>query len=172
MDILLSLSTTKKRLPDVPALLSASQSHAAGQCTVADDRDNVVLLVFKRACMRHTRRHRHRIWGMSGHARVSNTFFRLHKTAQTAVLPQRVKAVAPTGQDLVDIALMTYIVDDAVARGVELALECNSQLYNAQIGRQMTAGLRHRVHNELAQLRAPTPPSVSYDRPRADRQDL
>lgn len=57
------------------------------------------------------------------------------------------------GQDLVDIALMTYIVDDAVARGVKLAFKCDSQLYNAQIGRQMTAGLRHRVHDELAQRR-------------------
>ena len=52
-----------------------------------------------------------------------------------------------------DIALMTYIVDDAVARGVKLAFKCDSQLYNAQIGRQMTAGLRHRVHDELAQRR-------------------
>ncbi len=47
----------------------------------------------------------------------------------------------------------------------KLAFKCDSQLYNAQIGRQMTAGLRHRVHNELAQRRT-QPPSVSYDSPR------
>lgn len=46
---------------------------------------------------------------------VGDALLRLHKAAQAAILPQRVKAIAPTGQDLVDIALMTYIVDDAVA---------------------------------------------------------
>ena len=65
--------------------------------------------------MRHAERHRNRIRGMSRDARVGDALLRLHKAAQTAVLPQRVKAVAPTGQDLVDITLMTYIVDDAVA---------------------------------------------------------
>lgn len=68
---------------------------------------------------------------------VGDALLRLHKAAQTAVLPQRVKAVAPTGQDLVDIALMTYIVDDAVARGVELPLECYRQLDDAEIGGEM-----------------------------------
>ena len=105
----------EQRLPRGAGAAQRLICHAAGQRTVADDRDNVVFLVFNRACMRHAERHRNRIRGMSRDARVGDALLRLHKAAQTAVLPQRVKAVAPTGQDLVDITLMTYIVDDAVA---------------------------------------------------------
>ena len=109
---------------------------------------------------------------MSRDARVSDALLRLHKTAQTAVLPQRVKAVAPTGQDLVDIALMTYIVDDAVARGVELALECNSQLYNAQIGRQMTAVSADLFNEKRPDFRCElTARRVCRTTVRANRQD-
>ena len=105
----------EQRLPRGAGAAQRLIRHAAGQRTVADDRDNVVFLVFNRACMRHAERHRNRIRGMSRDARVGDALLRLHKAAQTAVLAQRVKAVAPTGQDFVDIALMTYIVDDAVA---------------------------------------------------------
>ena len=105
----------EQRLPRGAGAAQRLICHAAGQRTVANDRDNVVLLVFKRACMRHAERHRNRIRGMSRDARAGDALLRLHKAAQAAILPQRVKAVAPTGQDLVDIALMTYIVDDAVA---------------------------------------------------------
>lgn len=118
----------EQRLPRGAGAVQRLIGHAAGQRAVADDCDNVVLLVFKRTCMRHAKRHRNRVRGMSRDAQgVGDALLRLHKAAQTAVLPQRVKAVAPTGQDLVDIALMTYIVDDAVARGVKLAFKCDSR---------------------------------------------
>ncbi len=87
---------------------------------------------------------------MHGSVMLSSGFIKPHRPPYCRSVK---KAVAPTGQDLVDIALMAYIIDDAVARGVKLAFKCDSQLYNAQIGRQMTAGLRHRVHDELAQRR-------------------
>ena len=48
----------EQRLPRCPGAAQRLIRHAAGQCTVADDRDNVVFLVFKRACMRHAERHR------------------------------------------------------------------------------------------------------------------
>ena len=48
-------------------------------------------------------------------------------------------------------ALREFIVDSVSQTGGHLA---SNQLHDAQIGRQMTAGLRHRVHNELAQRSA------------------
>ena len=64
---------------------------------------------------------------------------RLHEAGEAAVLAQRSKTVPPAGQYLVDVALMADIVDDAVARGVELPLERYRQLDDAEIGGEMAA---------------------------------
>ena len=144
----------EQRLARSPGAVQRLVGHAAGQRAVTDDCDNVVFLVLERAGVRHAERYRNRIRGVARDARVGDALLRLHEAAQAAVLAQRVEAVAPPGQNLVDIALVADIVDDAVARGVKFALECHSQLHDAQIGGQMAAGLRHRIHDELAQRRA------------------
>ena len=50
------------------------------------------------------------------------------------------------------IGLMADIPDELVARGIELLMHGESQLHDAEIGREMTAVLRDRVDKNCAYL--------------------
>ena len=71
---------------------------------------------------------------------------------QTAVLPKGVEPIPATGNDLVGIALMSDIENDAVLFGIIDAMERQRQFHSAEIGRQVPAGFGDRLHQEAAQL--------------------
>ena len=143
----------KQRLARGACVAQRLVCHAAGQRAVADDRDHMVFLVPERARMRHAQRDRDRVRRMAGHAGVGHAFLRLHKPGKAAVLPQCIKAVTAAGQYFMHIALVAHIIDDAVARGVELPLKRHRQLHYAEVGGQMPPCARYGIHNELPQRR-------------------
>ena len=65
----------------------------------------------------------------------------LLKAGQSLVLPQRRELPRPPGEDLMDIALVSDIKQDAVARRIKDDMQRKRKLYDAQIaGCLMSAG--------------------------------
>lgn len=71
---------------------------------------------------------------------------------EPAFLTQGVKALVSACEQLMGISLMSDIPDELVARGIELLMHGESQLHDAEIGREMTAVLRDRVDKNGAYL--------------------
>ncbi len=84
--------------------------------------------------------------------RVVFAFGPLGEAGKPAAHPQRANAVAPAGQDLVRIGLVTDVPDQAVVRRVEHVVQGNGELDHPQAGAEMAAGDRDRVDGLLAQL--------------------
>ena len=60
--------------------------------------------------------------------------------------------VAAAGEDLVRIALVADVPDDAVVGRVVEVVQRDGQFHGAQAGGEMAGGARHAVDQELAQL--------------------
>ncbi len=69
----------------------------------------------------------------------------LGEARQAAALAQGADAVAPSGEDLVRVALVADVPDDAVVGGVEHVVQRHRQLDHAEPRAEMAAGDRHRV---------------------------
>jgi hypothetical protein len=60
----------------------------------------------------------------------------------------------PTGQQFVDVGLVSRIPEKDVLGGVKHAMERQGEFDDSEVGTQMTAGRRHGRDNELANLLA------------------
>ncbi len=69
-----------------------------------------------------------------------------------APLPDRVEILAPTGQHLVRIALMSDVQNQAVMRRVEDVVERRDQLDGAEAGGEMSASTRDAREDLIANL--------------------
>lgn len=76
----------------------------------------------------------------------------LRKAGKPAVLTQRSEFISSAGDYLVDIALMSHIKNDAVARRIIDTVQRNGQFHGAEIRRKMTAGMGDAVYHIAAQL--------------------
>ncbi len=101
---------------------------------------------------RHAEAGRDRGRGMRGTERVEFALGALGEAGEAAALAQGADAVAPSGEDLVRIALMADVPDQAVVRRVEGIVQRHRQLDDAEPGAEMASGLRHRVDEVVAQL--------------------
>ena len=79
---------------------------------------------------------------------------RFGKAGDPAELPDRGKCIAPSRNDLVGIALMPHVEDDAVPRRIIHAVERHSQLHGAEVGGQMTSRFGKRLDQIGADLLA------------------
>ena len=59
---------------------------------------------------------------------------------------------AAAGQDLVRVALVAHVPDQAVGRRIEDGVQGDGQFDGAEVGRQMAPGLRHGIDQEGAQF--------------------
>src|SRR5215472_6988390 len=89
---------------------------------------------------------------MRGAEGVVITLGAARKSRDATPLPQGGHALAPPGQNLVRVALVADVPDDAVARRVEDVMQRDGELHRAKVGRQMPAGARDGFEDELAQL--------------------
>ena len=83
---------------------------------------------------------------------VVRTFAALGKTRQSVQLPERRHRLASTGENLVRIALVADVPDQAIVRRVITIMKRNAQLNAAKIRRQMTTGFRNRIKNKGPEL--------------------
>ena len=71
---------------------------------------------------------------------------------ETTVLADRLQLLAPAGENLVGVGLMTYVPEDLVVRRVQQRVQRYGQLARAEIGAEVTADLPHSVDDVLAHL--------------------
>src|SRR5581483_1932454 len=74
------------------------------------------------------------------------------ETAQSAILPQRIETLQASGQHLVGVTLVAGVPDDLIFwNGVD-GVESEDEVYRAQVGREVTAGLGQVVYDGLTQF--------------------
>ena len=89
----------------------------------------------------------------------------LRKARQPLPHAQLVHAIASAGQYLVPIGLMPHIPHQPVVRRVKNIVQRNGQLHRAEVGRQVAAGLAHRLDQKLAQFIGQTAQLAAFQLP-------
>ena len=84
--------------------------------------------------------------------RVVFALLALRERRHAILLLDRVDGVAATGQDLVRIALVADVPDDAVVGGVVEIVQQGGQFDHAQASPEMASRLAHRLDQVAAQL--------------------
>ena len=92
---------------------------------------------------------------MRGAEGVVFAFLAAREAGDAAYLRSVLHALAPAGENLVRIGLMTDVPHQPVVRGVEDVMQRDGQLDRAEIGRQMPAGARLPTRAETAAARPP-----------------
>ena len=141
------------RLAALPGIRQALVCQAAGQCAVTDEGDDVIVRPRERTRPGHAQRDGDRRGGVAGHKRIVHALIRLRKPGNAAELPQRGKRFAPSGQDLVHIALMTDVEHESVLFGAIYPVNRDRELYCAEIRRQMPAGFRKILDQKRTKFR-------------------
>ena len=141
-----------ERRAEVPDVVERLERHAAGHRPVADDDEDRLVAALRVARAREPERDRERVRGVAGVERVVGALAALGEAAHAAVLPQRGEALATPGEELVDVGLVPDVEDDPVVRAVERAVNAERELDDAEVGRQVAAGLRDRGHEFVADL--------------------
>ena len=70
---------------------------------------------------------------MAGHKRVVHALIRLREAGDAAKLPQRRKRLAPAGQELMHIALVSDVEYEPVALGIVDTVNCDRELHRAKV---------------------------------------
>ena len=141
------------RLAALPGIRQALVCQAAGQCAVTDEGDDVIVRPRERTRPGHAQRDGDRRGGVAGHKRIVHALIRLRKPGNAAELAQRGKRFAPSGQDLVHIALMTDVEHESVLFGAIYPVDRNRELHCAEIRRQMPAGFRKILDQKRTKFR-------------------
>ena len=84
------------------------------------------------ASARHPERRGDRCRGVPRVERVVRALLSPGKPRDPAVLPERAEPLAPAGQELVRVALVADVPDDAISRGVEDVVERERELDDTQ----------------------------------------
>ena len=128
--------------------------HARGQRAVADDRDDVLVPALQVARDRHALRGGDRGAGVAGAELVVLGLGPREEPRDAAELAQGPEAIAPSGEELVDVPLVAGIPHELVARRVEDAMERHGELRRTEARADVPAGLLHGIDRELADLAA------------------
>ena len=126
--------------------------HAGGHGSVADHGNHMVGLASEVAGHGHAEPGRDRGGRVSRAERIVFAFRALGEAGKSAALSQRSDAVAPAGQNLMRIGLVTDVPDQAVLRRIEDVVEGNRQLDHPKPGAEVPAGDRNRIDRLLAQF--------------------
>ena len=89
---------------------------------------------------------------MGGAERIVGALAALGETGKAPALAKRVDPVAPTGQDLVRVTLVSNIPDDFVVWCVKNVVQRNRQLHNTQRRSQVPTGRRNCIDCFCTQL--------------------
>ncbi|MNE00106.1 hypothetical protein D3C80_925030 [compost metagenome] len=137
---------------DFLGVVQRLESHAGGQCAVADHGNGLARIVLQAGGDGHAQGSTDRGAGVTDAKGVVLALGATREGGQAVLLAQGVHALAATGEDLVRIGLMTNVPHQAVVRGVEDVVQGDRQLDDAQAGAKMPTGLTHGVEQFLAQF--------------------
>ncbi len=134
-------------------LVDRLERDAAGHRAVADDGDDEAVLAVAAE---------HRLLDADGVADRGRCVAGAHDVVlglldraerrEPLVLADRLKLVAPAGQDLVRVGLMTDVPEDLVLRGVQQRMQRHRDLAGAEVRAEVPADLTDRVDDVLAHL--------------------
>ena len=123
---------------------------STGERGIARDHDNVFIAAAQISSHSHAETSGKRRASMTGTVAIVFAFRAQKKSVEALELPHRMKTIEPAGKNLMDIALMAYVHDKAIARCVEHAMQRNGQLDYAEIRSQMSPGLRKNFDQLIA----------------------
>jgi hypothetical protein len=132
-----------------PALFKSLVGKSARQSAVSHESDDVVVLIPERSGTGHPKRDGDRVGGMTGDKSVVDAFARLWKAGDAAEGAQRSKLLHASRQNFMHIGLVPHVEHQPVAACVEDLLDGERRLDDAEIGRQMAAGLCERAAPEI-----------------------
>ena len=125
----------------------------ADQGAVADDGDHMFAAVACVACGGESHCGGNCGAGMAAAETVEFGFFPQGKTGKPVVRTDRMETVSPSGQKLVDIALMPYVPYDFIFRHIEYAVKGDSQFDDSEIRGKMPAIFGDGVDNRFPEFR-------------------
>ena len=128
------------------------KSHSAGQRPVANHRNHLIVFFVHVTGFCNTQCYRNGIAAVAGVIHVRRTFRSFRETAEAAVLAQRIKLPGTAGQDLVNIGLVSHVPKDSILRHVKNSMQGQCKLHDAQIGSEMSSGLRDLFDQEFPDL--------------------
>jgi hypothetical protein len=91
---------------------------------------------------------------MTGHKGIRYALTWLGEACDSTKLAQTLKIRLASGQQLMDIRLVTHIKYQAVYTCIIYSLKSNRQLHRTQIGGEVSAGLGHTIDQKLTNLLA------------------
>src|SRR5688572_7154598 len=136
----------------MPSLVDTLQGDTASESAIANDGDDMKVLLGQVACHGHSQSSRNRGRSMGHVKSVIDAFFAAGKPQDAFILPQRMELVAPSRQDLVPISLVSNVPDQLVFRSIKDIVQRDRKLNGTETGSQMPARLRDGVDHEAAQL--------------------
>ena len=128
--------------------------HAAGECTVADDGHHMARLPFQLFGPCDADGNRKGRIAVSGDKSIMGALIGIRKARKAVQLPQGAKALIPPGQELMGVALMSYVKHESVLRSLKDTVKCYRQLDRTEIGSKMTACFGYAVQQKLTDLAA------------------
>ena len=137
---------------DVAAVVQRLVGHATGQAAVADHSHDLSCVALALRGDGHAERSRNRRRRMTHAETVVLAFIAARKRRQSVLVLDRVDAVAAAGEDLVRIALVADIPDQAVVRRVVQVMQRDGEFDYAQARAEMTAAAGDLLDQERAQF--------------------
>ena len=125
---------------------------AVGEGSIAGKHDDILVAT------RHVSRHGHAESGRECGARVTGTeavvlaFRAQHEAVETARLANGIEAIFAAGEEFVDIALVRYVENKAVAGSVKDVVHGERELDDTEVGTDMATGLGNATDEPLADL--------------------
>ena len=116
-------------LPALPGVGQPLVGQAAGEGAVADEGDDLVILLLQRPRPSHAHGHGDRVGGVAGNEGVVFALLRLGEAGQAAHLAQGGHPVGAAGQYFMAVALVSHVEHQAIFGRVVHPVDGHGQLY-------------------------------------------
>ena len=122
---------------DMARLIEAFKGKACGHRPVSDDGDDLSSFVLVPEGFSHSKGRRDGCPAVARIEGIVRTLLPLRKPADPSVLPQGMKTILSSRQELMGITLMPHVPDQLVPRKIEDIMQGKGQLHDPQIGGKM-----------------------------------
>ncbi len=136
----------------VTDVVQTLECHSGRERSVADDGDDVEVVVPQIARERHPMRRGDRGARVPGAELVVLGLRTYEESRDPSELAKRIEALTTTGEHLVHVRLVAGVPHDLVAGRLEHAMQRDAELDRAEARRYVSPGLLHALHRVLADL--------------------
>ena len=136
-------------LTQVTCIVQGFESHTTGHGTVADDCYNIVVLTFYISGNSHTKSCRNRSTGMTYTKSVVFAFTTFREAGKTTVLTQGVEHIASTGNNLMNVGLVTNVIYNFIFRSGKYLMQSKGKFHHTQVWCQVSTIFCSYLNNQL-----------------------